>query len=51
VLLGKRLNEVEKEFIEFLRRFRLKVGINVEDVFLFRVYFGAVVVSLVDKLR
>jgi hypothetical protein len=51
VLLGKGLNEVEKEFIEFLRRVRLEVGVNVEDVFLFRVYFGAVVVGLVDKLR
>ena len=51
MLLWKGLNEVEKEFIEFLRCVRLEVGVNVEDVFFFRVYFGAVVVGLVDKLR
>jgi hypothetical protein len=50
-LLGKGLNKVEKELIEFLRRVRLEVGVNVQDVFLFRVYFGAVVVGFVDQLR
>ena len=49
-LLREGVDEVEKEFIEFLGVIGLEMWVDVEDMFFLGVDFGAIVIGFVDEL-